>query len=122
MKKYLLLSLLPFSVCAEDFYVQDELADMVDEVIRTTRLKVNIPDMATKYVRIDQIDGLDVCAPEAKAKVIQLQTAFNKHPNMFRTKSIHGAYQRQANGELTYRPINTEASQNKCEYVTVTVR
>lgn len=120
MKKYLLLILLPFSVSAQDFYVQAELADMVEDVVRTTNLKINIPDMATKYIQISQIDGMDVCAPEAKQKVINLQTAFNKHPNMLRTKSIHGTYYRKANGMVSYAPF--KPSNNKCEYITVTVR
>lgn len=125
MKRYLLFILLPFSANAEDFFVQDDLADMVEQVVRTTNLKINIPDMAQKYVRIDQIDGLNVCSPEAKQKVIKLQTAFTEHPHMLRTKSIHGTYHRQDNGKIVYnsfKPTSQKTSANKCEYVTVTVR
>jgi len=125
MKKFILLALLPVSVCAEDFYVQDELADMVEDVVRATKFEINIPDMATKYIRINQIDGLDVCKPEAKQKVKKLQTAFNEHPNIYHTKSIHGAYYRNADGKLAYTPFEQtrdKSSNNKCEYITVSVR
>ena len=125
MKKYLLFLLLPFNVSAQDFYVQDNLADMVEDVIRTTNLKINIPDMAAKYVRINQVDGIDVCAPEAKEKVLTLQTAFNKHPNMFRTKSHHGVYSRQANGKVIYTPssqVSEQVDQQSCDAIIVSVR
>jgi len=123
MKNMLVLFLMPFTALANDFYVKEELADMVNDVVQTTQFKINIPTMRAKYIHIDQIDGLDVCAPEARPKVMQLQNAFSKHPKLFQTKSIHGVYVRKANGQLSFTPLKLPMKKkSECELVTVSVK
>ena len=122
MKKILFLILLPLAAQANDFYVQDEIADMVEDVVHSTLLKINISDMRNKYIYIDRIDGMDVCAREARHKVMQLQAAFSQHPNLFRTRSVHAVYLRQDNGKVSFTPLNLTTRPASCEHLTVSIR
>ena len=108
-----------------DIKVDLALADMIEEVMRKTKFTINISDMAKKVVNIDKIDGLNVCNPKAKKKVLELQKAFNEHPNIYRNYSFYGVWIKKTDGTFNYIP--TDSAEYKklvksCHHIYISVR
>lgn len=75
---------------AQDKPVSKKLANMVEEVLASVGgLSVNIPpDYMENYsLQISEINGRNVCTPEAEADVRRLQQAFDDHPSIYRNFS-----------------------------------
>lgn len=64
--------------------VKDELADMVEQVVVSTGLSINISQQSRTSVNINKVNGLDVCSNEASNDVLTLQQAFDQHPNIYK--------------------------------------
>lgn len=102
----LLVGLAP-AVHAQDKYVSKTLANMVEEVLASSGVgTVNIPpDYMEKYsFQISQINGRNVCSPEAEADVRRLQQAFDGHPSIYRNFS--GYYVSVTNPDGTRKSID----------------
>jgi len=69
---------------AQDQKVKNELADMIEAVVKEAGLNINISETNYLSVNINKVNGRSVCSPEAKDDVVRLQEAFNKHPNIYR--------------------------------------
>jgi len=69
---------------AEDQKVKNELADLIEAVVKDTGLNINISETNYLSVNINMVNGRNVCSPEAKKDVVRLQEAFNKHPNIYK--------------------------------------
>jgi hypothetical protein len=64
--------------------VADELADMVEQVVSGTGISINIASQTRTSVTIDKVNGVTVCAQEARGNVEKLQLAFEAHPSIYR--------------------------------------
>ena len=69
---------------AQDQKVKNELADMLEAVIKETGFSINISEMTYVSVTIDKVNGRNVCSKEAKNDVVRLQEVFNRHPNIYK--------------------------------------
>lgn len=69
---------------AQDQKVNNELADMIETVVKQTGLNINISETNYFSVNINKVNGRNVCSLEAKAEVVRLQEAFNRHPNIYK--------------------------------------
>ena len=109
----------------EGIPVKETLARMVEEVVAEVGYDINIPEMTRTSININKIDGLDVCAPEAREKVISLQTAFSKHKDIYRNYSIYAVYVRDEDGGVHYLPGDSPKVKEligDCNYVYTSVR
>lgn len=109
----------------KDIKVDFALANMIEEVVRKTKFSINISDMTRKTINIDKIDGLDVCDPKAKEKVLSLQKAFNEHPNIYRNYSFYGVWVKKPNGQFNY--VSGDSAEykkliNNCRNVYIAVK
>jgi hypothetical protein len=77
------------SVALAEPYVNRRLANMVEAALRETGFKVNIPPkgMEPYSLHISQVNGRDVCSPDAEADVRRLQQAFDNQPDIYRNFS-----------------------------------
>jgi hypothetical protein len=53
-------------------------------VVTDTRISINIAQQTRTAIQIDKVNGVSVCAAEARADIEKLQLAFETHPNIFR--------------------------------------
>jgi len=68
----------------EGIPVNEELADMVEEVSAATGISLTIGMQTPTSVNIRKVNGRNVCAPESLSDVERLQLAFERHPNIYR--------------------------------------
>lgn len=57
---------------------------MIETVVKQTGLNINISETNYFSVNINKVNGRNVCSLEAKAEVVRLQEAFNRHPNIYK--------------------------------------
>ncbi len=65
-----------------DHRVKVAMAEMVERVMVSTRLWINLRGTQGNAVNIDKINGKSVCAPENKSNVEYLQLTFNDQENI----------------------------------------
>lgn len=94
---------------AKDIPVKDELATMLEDIIVEVGFSVNISGMTETTVNINKINGVDVCDKEIKFEVLELQDAFNQHPNIRKTISTYSAYFKKEDGSV----VRTDRSSSK---------
>jgi hypothetical protein len=61
-----------------------DLAKMLEEVVAKTHVTINISGSTELSVNINEVNGRNVCAPEARPDVERLQRGFDAHKSIYR--------------------------------------
>jgi hypothetical protein len=82
--------------------VRADLAKMVEEVVAKTHVTINISGSTELSVNINEVNGRNVCAPEARSDVERLQRAFDAHKSIYRNIGPALISITDASGKKTY--------------------
>jgi len=105
--------------------VDFRLADMVEEVLKKTNLKINISAMTEKTLEINKVNGVDVCNIRSKERVLKLQKFFVAQRNIYKNESIYSSWVKKENGNFTYvseKNMRRKGLKNACKTVYISVR
>jgi hypothetical protein len=79
------ITLLSLTACARSEPMSAALERMIADVVADTGIHIRIKSHSERVARISKVNGLEVCAPGARADVARLQTAFDAHPSNYAT-------------------------------------
>ena len=91
-------------VYADDIPVKNELASAIENAVKITGISINVSKLTPNDANINKVDGISVCAPEAKTKVVALQNALLKQTGVYRVYTTYAVYIRNDAGTFNYLP------------------
>lgn len=120
-----ILTFASVGIYADDIPVKAELASALENAVKSTGSKVNISKLTPTDANINTIDGMNVCDPQAKNRVIAFQNALLQQPHVFRVYSIYFVDVRVDDGtfkQLTGDDPTVKALMGKCKDIYVSVK